>query len=215
MVIADDHAVVRAALQTALETSGVSVCAAVGDGPAAIDAVRSERPDVCLLDLHMPGNGLVAARRIAAEMPDTAVVMLTVADDDETLFESVRAGVAGLLPKDMDLDRLGPTLEGVVRGEAAFPRTVVSRLLDRFEDLSRSTRRSVPGRPAVQLTSREAEVVDLLREGLTTAQMARRLFVSPATIRTHVASALRKFGARDREALLAMIGVCGETSTRD
>ena len=215
MVIADDHPVVRTALRTALEGSGVVVCAAVGDAPAAVAATRAERPDVCVLDLHMPGNGLVAARRIAAEVPETAVVMLTVADDDETLFESVRAGVAGLLPKDMDLDRLAPTLEGVVRGEAAFPRTVVSRLLDRYEDRSRATRRSVRGRPSVQLTSREAEVVDLLREGLTTAQMAARLFVSPATVRSHMASALRKFGVPDRGALLALIGVRGEISTPD
>ena len=143
------------------------------------------------------------------------MVIFTVADSDQELLAAARIGVAGFLQKDMDLDRLGDTLRGVLRGEAAFSRTAVARLLDEFQDRARSARRSVPGRPAVQLTSREAEVAELLHEGLTTAEMGRRLFVAPATIRTHVASVLRKFGVPDRAALRELMGSRGGNPTRD
>ena len=215
ILVADDHAVVRAAIRASLEAGGVEVCAEVADAPAAVDAAMLTKPDVCLLDLHMPGNGLRAAKAIMDELPDASVVMLTVADEDEAVFDAVRAGVAGYLRKDIDLDRLPDAVRGVAKGEAAFSRTMVARILDEFHDRGRSARRSVPGRPSVTLTSREAEVLDLLRDRLTTAQMARRLFVSPATIRTHVASVLRKFGVADRDALLRLHGQRGESSTPD
>jgi DNA-binding NarL/FixJ family response regulator len=215
VVVADDQAVVRLAVRTALEADGIEVVAEAADAAAAVEATVRHEPDVCLLDLHMPGNGLWAARRIASSVPSTAVVMLTVADSDADLFDAVRSGVAGYLPKDTDLARLGAALEGVVHGETAMPRTYMTRLLGELREGGRTAKRAVPGRASVTITSREREVLQLLEHGLTTAEMARRLFVSPATVRTHVASLLRKFGVPDRAALLQAVGDRGETSTRD
>jgi DNA-binding NarL/FixJ family response regulator len=217
VAVADDHAVVRLAVRLALEASGIEVVGEVGDANGAVDLVRRLSPDVCILDLHMPGNGLQAARRLAAEAPGVAVVIFSVSTSDDELFEAVRLGVAGFLPKDMDLDRLPDALRGVLRGEAAMPRTLMARVLDQFQDRSRAVRRSVPGRAQVSLTSREAEVLDLLLVGsLTTAEIARRLYVSPATVRTHVTSLLRKFGVADRTALVAAAsGGRRGISTRD
>jgi DNA-binding NarL/FixJ family response regulator len=215
VLVADDQPILRAAVRAALEADGIEVCAEAGDATGAVEQAKACRPDLCLLDLHMPGNGLQAARRIAEELPDVPVVMFTVADDDASLFDAARFGVAGFLPKDMALDRLAAALHGVMRGEAAFPRATVTRLLEQLHDRGRTVRRSVPGRPRVTLTSREAEIVDLLRTRKTTATIARELFVSPATVRSHVASVLRKFGVRDRDALVALLHERGETSTPD
>jgi DNA-binding NarL/FixJ family response regulator len=213
--VADDHAVVRLAVRTALEADGIEVVAEASDAAGAVEAALRLEPDVCLLDLHMPGNGLWAARRIASKAPATAVVMLTVADGDDDLLDAVRSGVAGYLPKDTDLARLGAALEGVLHGETAIPRAYMTRLLGELREGGRTAKRVVPGRASVTVTSREREVLQLLEHGLTTAEMARRLFVSPATVRTHVASLLRKFGVADRAALLAVVGERGETSTPD
>lgn len=215
VVVADDQSVARAAVRSALEADGIEVVADAADAAGAVDAVARTRPDVCLLDVHMPGNGLWAARRILAESPDTLVVMLTVADADEDLFDALRLGVAGYLAKDIDLDRLPAAVRGVLKGEAALSRTQMSRVLDQFQDRGRTTRRSVSGQGSVTITSREADVLRLLEERLTTAQMASRLFVAPATVRTHVSSLLRKFGVADREALLLALSARRETSTRD
>lgn len=215
VVVADDHGVVRLAVRLALEAAGFAVVGEAGDVPSLLELVDRTAPDVCLLDVHMPGNGLQAARRLASEQPEVAVVIFTVSSEEEVLFEALRAGVAGFLPKDMDLDRLGTALHGVLRGEAAIPRTLMARVLDQFQDRGRTVRRSVPGRQHVSLTSREAEVLDLLLEQATTAEIARRLFVSTATVRTHVTALVRKFGAADRSEVVALVRERRGTSARD
>jgi DNA-binding NarL/FixJ family response regulator len=215
VVVADDHGVVRLAVRLALEAAGFAVVGEAGDVPEVLEVVARTEPHVCLLDVHMPGNGLQAARRLATLAPDVAVVMFTVSADEDVLFEALRLGVAGFLPKDMDLDRLGPALHGVLRGEAAIPRTLMARVLDQFQDRGRAVRRSVPGRAHVSLTSREAEVLDLLLDEATTAEISSRLFVSPATVRTHVTAILRKFGVADRAGLVSLVRERRGTSALD
>jgi DNA-binding NarL/FixJ family response regulator len=205
VLIADDHPPTRAGIRSALEQDGFVVCAEVGDAPSAVEAAVRERPDLCLLDIHMPGSGISAARDISARVPESAVVVLTVSRNDDDVFDALRAGASGYLLKDMDPKRLPLALKGVLHGEAALPRTLVARLVDEFRDRGKKRRVPVLAKRGALLTGREWEVLDLLRTGLTTAQIAERLFISPATVRSHVASILRKLGAADRKSALRLI----------
>lgn len=197
VVIADDHPPTRMGVRLALEGHGFVVRAEEASGPAAVEAAVRERPDVCLLDIHMPGGGVEAAREIAERVPEAAVVMLTVSRNDADLFDAVKAGARGYLLKDIDPARLPFALGAVMRGEAALPRALVGRIVD---ELRRGGGTPGLARPTPHdLTSREWEVLDCLSEGLTTAQIAKRLFVSDVTVRRHVGSILRKLRVSSRE----------------
>ena len=199
VVIADDHVPTRAGVRLALEGHGFEVCAEESSGPAAVAAAVREQPDVCLLDVHMPGGGIVAAAEIAERLPETAVVMLTVSRDDADLFEALKAGARGYLLKDIDPDRLGPELEAVLRGEAALPAKLVARLVDEFRVRSRRSTFGLVRRSSADLTSREWEVLDLLADGRSSAEIAAALFVSKTTVRRHVGSILKKLRVKTRE----------------
>ncbi|HWC13706.1 MAG TPA: response regulator transcription factor [Actinomycetota bacterium] len=205
VVIADDHPPQRAGIRGALEDAGFDVLAEVGDAKAAVEAAVEYRPDVALLDIHMPGSGIWAAARITEAAPETAVVMLTVSRDDGDLFAALRAGAAGYLLKDTDPDRLPRALEGVLNGEAALPRTLVARLMDEFRTQGRGGRSLLGADGRSKLTSREIEILELLREGLSTKDIAERLFVTPVTVRTHIASLLKKLKVPDRAAAVRLI----------
>lgn len=163
----------------------------------AIASAELHRPDVVLLDIHMPGGGIAAAERISAVLPDSTAVMLTVSRNDGDLFSALRAGASGYLLKAIDPDRLPLALEGVLRGEAALPSNLVARLMEEFRGRGRR-RMTLPNRQAVSLTTREWEVLELMGEGLRTAQIAERLQVSAVTVRTHVSAILRKLHVKDR-----------------
>ncbi len=198
IVIADDHIPTRAGVRLALERYGFVICAEEGSGPAAVAAAVRERPDVCLLDVHMPGGGIAAAAEIAERVPDAAVVMLTVSRDDADLFEALKAGARGYLLKDMNPDRLGIALEAVLEGEAALPRTLVARLVDEFRLRSHRSTFALARRSASDLSSREWEVLELMREGHTTAEIAASLYLSKTTVRRHVGSILKKLRVATR-----------------
>jgi DNA-binding NarL/FixJ family response regulator len=156
-----------------------------------------------LLDVNMPGNGIAAAARIHAALPETAVVMLTVSNDNNDLFDALRAGASGYLLKDTDPARLPFALRGVLEGEAALPRALVARLIDEFRD--REQRRvSLLKRRSVELTSREWQVLELLRTGLTTGEIADQLVISRVTVRTHVSAILKKLQVGNRKAALQL-----------
>jgi DNA-binding NarL/FixJ family response regulator len=203
VVIADDHPPTRAGVRLSLEEAGFEVCAEASHAAAAVDACFEHRPDVALLDIHMPGNGITAAGRIATGLPDTAVVMLTVSRDDADLFEALRAGARGYLLKDIDPSRLGPALQGVLDGEAALPRNLVTRLMAEFRTRDERPRRAQG--PLATLTSREWETLDLMRQGLSTAQIADRLFESPVTVRTHVSAILRMLQVPNRDSAVQVL----------
>jgi DNA-binding NarL/FixJ family response regulator len=204
ILLADDHPPTRAGVRYTLESAGMVICAEAADASGAVDAALREQPDICLLDIHMPGSGINAARIITKELPDTRVVMLTVSRDDEDLFEALRAGAAGYLLKDMDPDRVPNALEGVLAGEAALPRTLLLRVMDEFRDRGRRKLR-LPGRKDADLTDREWEVLNGLRDGLSTQEIAAKLFVSAATVRSHVASVLKKLRVPDRDAAVKLL----------
>jgi DNA-binding NarL/FixJ family response regulator len=205
VLIADDHPPTRAGVRLALERGGFVVCAEAPDAPAAIDGARREQPDVCLLDIHMPGGGIRAAETIAREFPETAVVMLTVSRTDSDLFDALRAGASGYLLKDIDASRLPLALYGVLEGEAALPRRLVALLIEEFRERRRRRRIPLAGRRSAELTDREWEVLELMRDGLSTEEIAARLFISPVTVRTHVSAILRKLHVQTRAAAVALL----------
>jgi DNA-binding NarL/FixJ family response regulator len=199
VVIADDHAPMRAGVRLALEGHGFHVVGEAADARGAIDAALREKPDVCLLDIHMPGNGIAACAGIRSELPETKVVMLTVSQNDGDLFAALQAGAAGYLLKGMDTARLADALRGVLEGEAALPRTLVAKLIDEFRARGTQGRVGMVRPTENDLTSREWEVLDLMAEGLNTGEMAKRLFISATTVRRHIGSILKKLEVEDRE----------------
>lgn len=207
VLIADDHARTRAAVRVALErTSDFTVCAEAATAALAVEAAQRERPDICLLDINMPGSGIAATAEITATLPDTAVVMLTVSRQDNDLFDALRAGASGYILKDANHDRIGPALRQVMRGEASLPGTLLARLIEEFRDRERR-RVAIASDQAAQLTGREWDVLELMRRNLTTAEIAERLFISPTTVRSHVSAVLHKLRVADRAAAIELFSV--------
>jgi DNA-binding NarL/FixJ family response regulator len=203
VVIADDHARMRGRVRDALESGGCDVC---GEGASAADAIRlvtEHRPDVALLDIHMPGNGIQAARDIAKAAPEVAVVMLTQSAEDEDLFDSLRAGASGYLLKDTDPAELADRLRRVIAGEGTMSPRLVARIMDEFRAPAR--RRFGRSTAAAKLSAREWEVMQLLSEGLATDEVAGRLFLSATTVRVHVSSVLKKLRVKDRESAFKLL----------
>lgn len=204
VVMADDHTRLRGMIRLALEAGG---CVVLGEGATAqeaVDLTLEHRPDVALLDIHMPGSGIQAAQEISRLVPDTAIVMLTQSADDEDLFDSLRAGAAGYLLKDGNPADLAEALRGVLAGEGAMPPRLVARIMDEFRAPARR-RLGRKSAAASKLSAREWEVMQLLGQGLSTEEVAGRLFVSPTTVRVHVSAVLRKLRVQDRESAFRLL----------
>jgi DNA-binding NarL/FixJ family response regulator len=206
VLLADDHPAVRAGVRAALEAGGLTICAEVGSAEAAIEGAMEHRPDVCLLDVRMPGGGIWAAKEISERLDDTIVVMLTVSSAQEELFEALRAGASGYLLKDMDPRKLPSLLRAAVVGEAPLPPALVARLVDEFRTRGRRRFLALPQRRSVELTSREYEVLELLRKGLSTADIAERLFISRVTVKRHISSVMQKLDVRTRADAIRLAG---------
>ena len=203
MVLVEDQQLVRTAVRHLLEADGFAVVSEAADAAAGTEAVIRERPDICLMDIGIPGGGISATREISRRAPGTAVVMLTASDDHEDLLESIRAGASGYLLKDMDPGRLPAALRGVLAGEAAVPRTLTAQLITEIQTQGR--RRTVVGKNGrAELTAREVEVLELLCDGLTNADVAKRLSISPVTVRRHASEVVRKLGVRTRGEAVAL-----------
>jgi DNA-binding NarL/FixJ family response regulator len=204
VIVAEGDDAARTAVVAALEGNGCVVCGEAATADDAVAVAIEQRPDVVLLDVELPGNGITAARELARRMPSTAVVMFADAADDDDLLDSLRAGASGYLLKETDPGRLGFALRGVLNGEAAIPRQLVRRLTEEFR--SPALPRFVKTTPAAgRLTAREWQVMELLGAGLTTDQVARRLFLSRSTVRVHVSSVLKKLRVTDRAGALAVL----------
>lgn len=194
VVLADDHPAFLRGLQTMLaESDDVEVVGTADTGLAAVEAVRELRPDAVVMDLHMPElDGVEATARIGREAPGTAVLVLTMHDDDASLQAALRAGASGYLLKEAGGPDIVRALAGVVNGDAVFGRTVAPRVLRRIG----SDEGAPP--PFPMLTGREVEVLDLLARGRTNGQIASVLFLSAKTVRNHVSNILMKLPAADR-----------------
>jgi DNA-binding NarL/FixJ family response regulator len=206
VVVADDQALVRAGFVALLDAQdGIAVVAEADTGAAALAAARELRPDVVLMDIRMPEmDGLAATRTIAADpaLAAVRVVVLTTFELDEYVFEAMRAGASGFLVKHTEPAELVRAVRVVADGEALLSPSVTRRLVSEFA--ARTKQPSGPSTALAGLTSREREVMTLVAEGLTNAEIGERLFMSPATARTHVSRILTKLGARDRTQLVVM-----------
>ena len=203
VLLADDQALVRAGFRALLEAEpDIEVVGEADDGGAAVDLTAKLRPDVVLMDIRMPGvDGLEATRQIVAdpELTDVRVVILTTFDLDEYVFEALRTGASGFLVKDTEPVELLRGVRSWRAGDALLSPGVTRRLIAEFASRSKTP---APGPGLQALTDREREVVALVAEGLSNDEIASRLFVSPATAKTHVSRAMTKLGARDRAQLV-------------
>ena len=204
IVIADDHPAIRLGVRMALSGGGFRVVGEAADADGAVSAVLAECPDVCLLDVRMPGGGIEAAQRLAQAESTARVVMLTVSTSTDDVLAALRAGAVGYLPKDTSPDRLPAALCGVLKGEAALPRALVGMVLNEFRDYTEAV--ADPVRVGeVELTARESEILRMLRSGLTTAEVGDILALSPVTVRRHVSAGVAKLGVADRHAAIQAI----------
>ena len=202
VIVADDQRVVREGLVTLLGTlPGVEVVGAAADGAEAVELASRERPDVVLMDLRMPVmDGVEATRAVRQGCPGSQVVVLTTYADDESVVSALQAGALGYLTKDAARDDIGRALEAAASGQAILDGDVQSRLLQAL---------SLPATPADRgalpdgLTAREGEVLGLIAEGLSNAEIAARLYVSEATVKTHVNHIFAKTASRDRSQAVA------------
>jgi DNA-binding NarL/FixJ family response regulator len=207
VVVADDQSAVREGLVLLLGTlSGIVVAGEAADGDTAVELVAATNPDVVLMDLNMPGcDGVTATRRITAEHPGTRVVVLTTYADDESIIGALQAGALGYLTKDATRAEIGRALQAAAAGQAVLDPAVQQRLLLAAVRAPETPAAATPGvagglgsRDTDDLTPREAEVLRLIAAGQSNREIARTLFVSEATVKTHVNRIFAKTGSRDR-----------------
>jgi DNA-binding NarL/FixJ family response regulator len=207
VLVADDDIALRRAVREALEADGFDVVAEASDAAAAIGAATRLRPDICLIEIELPLEGLNAIGRIANASPDTLIVVLSRSDRPEDVVTAFTRGASGYLLKGITGERLASTLRGAYHGEPALSRSLVPYLVDEIRRGS-MRRLTLPG-GAVTLTPREWEVGELLREGRSTNEIADRLGVSPVTVRRHIGLLLNKLGATDRAAAVDLLRAYG------
>jgi DNA-binding NarL/FixJ family response regulator len=201
ILIVDDHPLTRDALATLLGQNGFDVVGQAGDGREAIESARQLQPDLVLLDLSMPElDGLDALPRLREAAPECEVVVLTASGTEENLLAAIRGGAAGYLLKTEAPERIVEFLNGVAEGEAALSGTVARRLLEQVRE--GAAHQGVPDSIAQTVSARELEVLLLLDEHLGTDEIAKRLFISEHTVRSHVKSLLRKLAVSSRREAL-------------
>jgi two-component system, NarL family, nitrate/nitrite response regulator NarL len=205
ILIASNRPGERAGVSAALRTAGFLVCGEAASAEEAVAAARQGDADVCLIDVELPGGGIVAAAKISTGSSTPAVIMLAAEPREDDLFDALRAGAAGFLPLDIKSDRLARAIAGVLNGEAAVSRTLVARVIAEFRAQPNRRRLVVEDRRGIELTSREWEVLDLMRQHLSTKQISARLGVSQVTVRRHIGSILHKLGVESRGAALTLL----------
>ncbi|MBO0829211.1 MAG: response regulator transcription factor [Streptosporangiales bacterium] len=205
VLLADDQHLVRAGFRGLLEHSGdIEVVGEAADGATAVRMTRATSPDVVLMDVRMPGmDGIDATRRIVALHPDVRVVVLTTFELDEYVAGALRAGASGFLGKDVEPDALRDAIRVVAAGEALLSPRVTRQLIRQFVARVPSSPPEDGARLSV-LTEREREVMVLAAEGLSNDDIGRRLYLSPATVRTHLGRAMAKLGLHDRAQLVVL-----------
>jgi DNA-binding NarL/FixJ family response regulator len=196
ILIADDHPIFREGLRASLDAlTDIEILAEAATGTQVVELVDEVHPDVVVMDVQMPElNGIEATRRIIAEHEGVRILVLTMAEDDDSVFAAMRAGARGYLLKGSDRDDIARAIRSVARGDAVFGPTLANRIAGFF-----AFRTGPPAREAFpQLTDRESEILQLIAQGAGNAQIARRLSISQKTVRNHVSNILVKLHAADR-----------------
>ena len=210
MVIADECAATRLGLRALLEAQDEFEIVAEADGASsAVDVAVRERPDVCLFQAGIGSDEVAAIEAIVRGTPETAVVVLTGGREDGNVLASLHAGAAGYVSKASEPEVLSAAVRAAARGRAVVPRAFLTKLLDEVD--GRERRRRFFAGLRVPLTTREEDVLALLRDGMTTAEIAGRLFVSQVTVRTHICSIVKKLDVPDRAAAVRLLSATGES----
>ena len=200
-MLVDDTPLVRNGIASLLSAHGHEVVAEANDGHEALELVDKALPDLILMDIQMPGlGGLEATRLIKAQHPDTKIVMLTVSDDENDLFEAVKSGAHGYLLKDLEAPQFFEALDAIDRGEAVIPTRLAGNLMAEFRSQSQQVPETGPGD---SLSPREKEVLDLVSQGLTNKEVANQLYVSENTVKYHMKNILDKLHLRNRSQVIA------------
>ncbi len=201
VMLVDDHPLVRNGIASLLNAAGHEVVAEVGSGQEAIEALIDATPDLVLMDIRMPGmSGLEVTRVIKARHSDTKVVMLTVSDDEQDLFEAVKSGAHGYLLKDLEAADFFDALDVIQRGEAVLPTRLAGKLLDEFRSQSVHVGEAPEDHP---LSSREQEILALVAQGLTNREVAEKSFISENTVKFHMKNILDKLHLQNRSQVVA------------
>jgi DNA-binding NarL/FixJ family response regulator len=210
VLIVDDQALVRAGFRMILDAEeDIDVAGEAADGADAVAEAQRLRPDVILMDVRMPQvDGIEATRRVLADGLDTKVVMLTTFDMDEYVYDALRAGASGFLLKDVPPEQLVAGIRAVAQGDALLAPSVTRRVIEEFVRRPPASVQAMPPEVA-DLTARELEVLQLVAKGLSNAEIAKELFVSETTVKTHVAHVLTKLRVRDRVQAVVLAYECG------
>jgi len=203
------HPATRAAIRRLVERSGFVVAGEASSAGGAATAAVREQPELCVVHESVRGGGVYAVGLLKMRVPATAPVLLTHSPNADELIDALRAGAAGYIHESTEAVGIARALRAVRRGEAAIPRELLGALADEFRARGLRRRISRPGRPAVELTRRQSEVLELLQRGLSTAQIAERLLISPVTVRRHLGLAIGKLAAKDRAAALRVLDEAG------
>ena len=202
VLIADDHQLLRQALRRALEDAGFKVVSEAGDGEEAVRLVALDRPDVVVMDVTMPVlDGIEATRRIHAATGESRVLVLTMHDEDALRVKALRAGAVGFLTKDCAMQEVVETVRRVADGDTVFSPEIAAAMMAEFPLAPPETSFSNGHEPDVvesPLTKREREILQLVADGHSTAEIARSLFISAKTVKNHLASIYAKLDSRDR-----------------
>lgn len=199
LLLVDDQRLLRDGLRTLLDLEpDLHVVGEAGNGQEALDAYAALRPDVVLMDVRMPLlDGVEATRRLRSQWPDARVIILTTFDDDEYVFEGLRAGALGYLLKDVSVEELADSIRTVMAGGVLIEPSVARKVVAEFARLA-----AAPARPAAvleePLSEREQEILQLLAQGMTNREIAQQLFLAEGTVKNYVTNILGKIGARDR-----------------
>jgi DNA-binding NarL/FixJ family response regulator len=206
VLIAADHDATRTGLRLAL--AGSAEVSEADDARSAVDIAVRDRPDVCVFDFTPPGRGIRAAAEITRRLPGATVIVMTSRVNEDEFLTAIQAGATGYVSEQIDPARLPHLIRDVMRGEAAVPRGLVTRLLNEFRGRERR-RLALRDRRGVELTEREWQVVEVLRQGLTTRQISERLGIREVTVRRHISGVHQKVGVRTRAELLDMLETVG------
>jgi DNA-binding NarL/FixJ family response regulator len=206
VVLADSEIPMRTGLRTALEAAGFTILAETGDAGGAVQAALAHRPQVCVMAVGLPGDGIAAAAQIHQLVPEIRLLMLTAEHHDQEMFDALRAGADGYLLKTTSAGRFPEAVRGLLAGEAALPRTLTARLIKEFRHRELPQHMAVAvGNRAVELTARQYEVLEHLRDGDCTATIAGRLGISVVTVRRHISAIMAKLGVADRVSALQLL----------
>ena len=199
LMIADDHELFRRGLRMVLEDEDdIEVIDEAGDGEVAVDLAREHAPDVVVMDVRMPGlSGIEAARRIKEEEPGTKILVLTISDEEDDLYEAIKAGANGYLLKEISIDEIAHAVRSVHSGQSLISPSMASKLLDEFAAMIKKEEQKEEV-PAPRLTPREMEVLEHVAQGMNNREIAKALFISENTVKNHVRNILEKLHLHSR-----------------